>query len=379
MELLPHQIKYARGYPDKAILAHEGGTGKSVCASVWLHDGRDSDALVICTKRIVKKWEETLKKWDTKATVWSKEQFKKEPHHKWSAIVVDEADEFASPLFTKARSQLATKLYEQIKKYDCPILLLTATPVRSNPWNLHSLLCYIGHYIDWKVWRSEFFELSYLPYLPRPAYMPKPDWRSKMRPLLQKYTDIVLLKDCVEYLPPVSESVITVKNEPFKCPLEIVTPTAKFVAQHKHEQSNKVKEILDIAKDYRKVLVVAYYIEQLEELAKQLGKDRETFMVHGGVKNQEDILKQANDSDECFLVVQASLGVGFDANTFSAIMFASMSYKVRDWVQMKFRVRRIHDLHPVAYYYLIGGRADQNVYKVIQEGKDFVPSEWKYE
>ncbi len=97
MILKPHQVKYAKDYPDKGLLVHEGGTGKTICACVWLHDGRDKDALVICPKRIVKKWKDTLKDWGTKATVLSKEQFKKEPIHRWSALVVDEADEFASP------------------------------------------------------------------------------------------------------------------------------------------------------------------------------------------------------------------------------------------------------------------------------------------
>jgi hypothetical protein len=57
-------------------------------------------------------------------------------------------------------------------------------------------------------------------------------------------------------------------------------------------------------------------------------------------------------------------------------VFASMSYRVRDFVQMKYRVRRIHNLHPVEYNYLIGGRCDKAVKKVIDMGRDFVPSEW---
>ena len=100
-------------------------------------------------------------------------------------------------------------------------------------------------------------------------------------------------------------------------------------------------------------------------------------MVNGSVKDQETILKQANECDECFLIVQASLGAGFDADSFSCVVFASMSYKARDWVQMKFRVRRIHNLHPVQYYYLIGGECDEAVYDTIMLGKDFLPSEWQ--
>jgi superfamily II DNA/RNA helicase len=125
------------------------------------------------------------------------------------------------------------------------------------------------------------------------------------------------------------------------------------------------------------VLVVAHYVEQVESLAKALAKDRQVFMVHGGVKNQESLLKEANDSDECYLVIQASLGAGFDADSFSCVIFASMSYRARDFVQMKYRVRRIHNLHPVEYYYLIGGRCDKGVYKTIMLGRDFIPSEWQ--
>ena len=374
MKLLPHQIPYAKGYKDKAFAVHEGGSGKTICACVWLKDNRDSYALVICSKRIIKKWENELKKWDTKATVVSKEQFKNGDFFKmgWSAVVVDEADEFASPLFTKARSQLSESLYNLVKLVpDMPIFLATATPIRSNPYNLHTLLCYLGVYIDWKKWREEFFSLEYRPYLPRPAWLPKPNWRQKIRPYLEKYADIVLLKDCVDDLPAVSEEII--KLQPRVMP---ESGDATFFDKHRAEQAHKDQDVLKIAKEYRKVLVVAHYVEQVEALNKALSKDRETFMVHGSVKNQEEILKQANESDECFLVCQASLGVGFDADSFSCVVFASMSYKVRDFVQMKYRVRRIHNLHPVYYYYLIAGDCDEAVYETIQLGRDFVPSEW---
>lgn len=377
MKLLPHQNKFVSGYSDKAFIVHEGGTGKTICACMWLRDGRDRKALVICPKRVIKKWEDALDMCDTKATVWSKEMFKRNKPKKWSAIVVDEADEFAAPLFTRGRSQLATALYNQVRKHETPIALCTATPIRSNPWNLHTLLCYLGIYIPWKQWRDDFFQLERRPYLAWAAYFPKKDWRQRVRSLLEQYADIVLLKDCVDVLPPVTESVIMTPSEAFEI-TEGYEPSALFFAEHKHEQLGKIKTIVDIAKEYRKVLVVAHYVEQVEGLNKELAKDRETFMVHGSVKKQEDILVQANLVDECFLIVQASLGAGFDADSFSCVIFASMSYRARDFVQMKYRVRRIHNLHPVTYYYLIGGRCDQQVYDTIQLGRDFIPSEWNH-
>ena len=375
MKPLPHQVQFGEGYSDRGLLVHEGGTGKTICACLWLKDGRDSDALVVCPKKVGLKWEKALKDWGTKATVVSKEEFKKLPIHRWSAKVIDEADEFASPLFVAAkRSQLSSKMYALTKAHpSMPTLLLTATPIRSTPWNLHTLLVYYGVYIDWKAWRAKFFSLQNMPYLPYPAWLPKDNWRTEIRPILEKYADIVLLKDCVDDLPPVSEKKIKVKT-----PTYIEALDAKpFFDEHRWEQQNKAKEIIEIGKDFRKVLVVAYYREQIEQLEQLLGKDRQTFAIHGGVKDQEAVIKQAAESDECFFIVQASIGAGFDADTFSCVVFASMSYAVRDFVQMKFRVRRIHNLHPVEYNFLIGGRCDRAVLKNIEAGKDFIPSEWK--
>ena len=374
MKPLPHQEKFVSNYTGKNLLVHEAGTGKTICACLWLKDGKDTDALVVCPKRVVKKWKVELTKWGTKATVLSKEEFKKYPAQGWKSVVIDECDWFASPLYSKGRSQLTTRMFALVTQLKPKMLLLSATPIRSNPWNLHTILTLAGNYIDHKKWRDYFFELRKEHYMPRPAYVPKYNWRKLIRPILEKYSDIILMEDCVDYLPPVREEIIKVKSELF-----INTEwegTKAFFEEHRHEQKNKPKEIIEIARGFRKVMVVAYYTEQISQLQKELGKDREVFVLQGGVKDQEKIIKDAQESDECYFIVQASVGEGFDADSFSCIIFASMSYAVRDFVQMKARVRRIHNLHPVVYYYLIAGDCDKAVYKNVMLGKNFVPSEY---
>lgn len=377
MKLYNHQQRFVSGYKGSNILVHEAGTGKTVCACMWLKDGRDRDALVVCPKRVVSKWKDELRKWGAMATVISKEEFSKLSFiKKWSALVIDEADEFCSPLFTRQRSARTESMYNFVKKFPTmPVLLLSATIVRSNPWNLHTALCLSGKYIDWKKWRDHFFVFEKRPYMPRYAWFPRRDWRERTVPFLKKHCDIVYMRECVGELPPITEEVVSVKNPPFDC--KDWEGSKAFSEEHQHEQRLKAKPILDIAKGYRKVLVVANYREQLFELEKELSKDRKTYTVMGSVKDQEKLLKEANDTeDECFLLVQASLGAGWDANSFSIVVFASMSYAVRDFVQMKARVRRVHDLHPVKYVYLLGGRCDKAVKKQIELGKTFVPSEW---
>jgi len=65
-----------------------------------------------------------------------------------------------------------------------------------------------------------------------------------------------------------------------------------------------------------------------------------------------------------------------DADKFSVVVFASMSYKYIDTAQMKFRVKRIHNLHENTFIYLLGGKCDKACYDCISAGKNFDPIEY---
>jgi superfamily II DNA or RNA helicase len=370
MQLYPHQKKFLDLNPNKALCTFEVGTGKTLIAVEWLRS-RQGNAIVVVPKRIQDKWKKDLG--DVKATVITKENFKKVDFENPTALVLDEAHFANSPLFTRQRSQISEKIYNFIKKYpDMPVLLLTATPISSSPANLHSLLCYIGVYIEWKQWRNKFYILERRPYLPRPAWIPRPDWRILIRPILQKYSHTAFMRDCVDYLPPITEEKIEVKSEKFVKDPEW-EPMKSFVEEHKQEQKAKIEKIREIGSGYMKVVVVAYFREQIDELYKELSKDKQTYVLHGGTKEQEKVIKQAQEDEECYFIIQSSIGAGFDLNQFSVMIFASQGYSYVASVQIKGRIRRIHDLKPIKYVYLFGGRIDKAVFKRLEEGKDFDP------
>lgn len=367
INLYQHQKDFLALNLKKALVCFEAGTGKTKVAVEWLRD-KQGNAVVVVPKRIKLKWQKELE--DIKAIVLTKEEWKKSDIKAASAVVIDEAHQHASPLFTKGRSQLATKTYNFIKDNpDMPVLLLTATPISSNPANLHTLLCYIGQFVPWKDWREKFYNLEMLPYLPRPAYIPKKDWRILIRPILLKHAHTALMSDCAD-LPPVTEEVIAVPYVPFVRVNE-ATPMAEFVAEHRNEQLEKTKVIREIGGRYRKVVVVAYFREQIVQLEKELSKDRQTYVLTGDTKDPEDTIKKAQEDDECYFIVQSSLGVGFDLNQFAIMIFASQGYSYVSLVQMKARIQRIHDLKPVKYIYLISGRCDKAVQKQLLLGRDF--------
>jgi hypothetical protein len=376
MTLYPWQQKALTQPNDHAIWCAETGAGKTHAAKLWLQQGtRSHNAVIIVPKQLRSDWRDDA----PYATVYSFEDFvKADPPSNPTAIVVDEADAMASPLFVaKARSKRTEKLYNYVMSNpNVHVLLLTATPVRSTPWNMHTLLVLakIKSPDTWKKYRDAYFHLEHKPYLPRPAWLPKPGWQKMMQELINKYTHTALMADMVE-LPPETHEIIKLKAPNYE-QNEEWEPMAQFVADHRLEQLSKGKEIKNISKGYRKVVVVAHYREHIDALQKELSREREVFVLDGRTRDAQAVVASAEASPECYFIIQASVGAGFELPSFAVMIFASMSYSVRNFVQLCGRIKRINALKPVHYYYLLGGRCDKMIYANIKKGKDFVPSHY---
>ena len=363
---LPHQQRIIDLNPKKYILNWEMRVGKSLPAAIWIDLPSQGDNTYIITKKSNKKEWQGYK---TRATVLTKEEFKKTEIINPTAIVVDECHHFGSALFVKGRSDLATKFYKLVKQYpQCHMMLLTATPVRNSPWSFHTLLCYIGEYYEWKKWRDKFFVLQRMPFLRFPAYFPIPNWREEMMKLVEKHTDIVSLKNVVDDLPPAETKVIHVKGTKYVRPIdEVVT----WTHEHRHEQKAKVAEILELG--YRKVILVVYYTEQIDELAKQLKEYKPVFILDGRTKDQEGTIAQAQEAEECYFIVQAGCGEGWDGWMFGTMVFVSMPHSVVQFTQMSGRLRHPKHLKMTETIFYIGGRWDERIYKTLMEGRSFDP------
>lgn len=369
-----HQQAFIDRNKKKDLLVWEGGLGKTFAGSLWLNQRKQLKALVVCPKAIIGKWKRALEEDGAKADVCSRDDIKKIDLNKYGALVLDEAQDFASPIFDKGRSQRTTVLYNYFKSHpEAHALLLTATPVRSTPWNIHTLAVYLGVYWDVRQFRDEFFHLS--DKFGRFHYEKNKDWRIKIRKYTESIADIVLMNDVVD-VPIQHHQIIhvpwTAKQEN-SLGEQYLEPSAEWHARHRMENG---KEKFDVLKEkvldkYRKVILVCFYTQQIKEYAEYIGEDRQVFILNGQTKDQDDVVLKAQEADDCIFIVQASMGAGFDADKFSVIAFASMSFKYIDYAQMKFRVKRIHNLHENTFIYLLGGKCDNSVYETIQQGKDF--------
>lgn len=374
MKLRPHQERFLASNPSKALLVWEMRTGKSLPAALWSNNpSRNSNPYVVCLKANKKDWVKLC----PHATVYTKEEFKKYQHEivQPSCIVVDEAHNFAAPLFiTKKRSKQAEALYNLIRRNPhMHVLLLTATPLTNDPASLHTLLTYIGKFIPWKEYQQKFYVLEYKPFLPRPAYFPVMNWRKHVNEILKEHADIVSLADCVSYMPPSEDEVVHVKHT--KRPY---APDEEYhwTKDHKHEQVEKITHIRAIGDGFRKVIVVCHYIEQIDELSRELSKDRPVFVLDGRTKDQAQVIQDAQNSTDCYFIVQAKIGMGWDGYMFGCMVFASMAHRVIDHTQMKGRLTSVDHPKPLLYYYLVAGKWDKIIYESVMAGEDFNPHKY---
>ncbi len=371
-----HQQRFYEKNPDRALLLWETQVGKTRAGCDWLTLRPQLPALIACPKGIVGKWRRELIEWGAKADVVSRDGIKKIDLSKYRALILDEAQDYASPLFIAGRSQRAAVIYNHLKKHpDTHVLLLSATPIRSTSWNYHTLATYLGVYHDWKKFRSDFFYLSQM--YGRWHYEPVKDWRIKIRPYIEGIADIVLARDCAA-IPEQREHVVEIpwtKEQEKELTSRYMEPSAEWHDRHRAENGKeKLSELCNLLGGYRKAIVVCYYRTQIDEYVKAIGSDRQVFVLHGGVSDQDAVIEAAKAADDCVFFVQASMGAGFSAaETFSVLIFASMSFKFVDHVQSLGRIKSLSHLHPNDYFYLIGGKNDKNVYKTVMAGHDFHP------
>lgn len=374
--LLPHQKRIVQQNPKKAILNWEMRVGKTLPGCHWIdHPCRAGNTYIITPLSNYKDWVAM----GTNAKVLTKDsQFKNEVFNKPTAIVIDEAHYFAAALFVKkgkGRSQMATKLYHLVKDNpDMDILLLTATPIRQDAWSLHTLLCYIGQYFDWKKWREEFFHLEKARFIkkipgkwtPDEVFVKNSTWRDDVQKYKRQYCDIVALSDIKKDLPEPKIEVVKIKHPKYVKPTdEIVT----WVHEHRHEQSGKAEYILSLG--FKKIIIVVKYTSQIDKMVEELGDEKPIFVLDGRTKDKDLTKKQAQEADECYFIVQSSMGFAFDGYMFGAMVFASMAHTCVDHTQMVGRLTHLEHYNAFNYFYLIGGRWDRAIYNTVSSGNDF--------
>lgn len=375
--LKPHQRAFVERNPEKVIMGWSTRCGKSYAIAYWAKGRKSTRFILACPKRIVEQWVRDLKLCGvTNVTVVSKENLKKINLDEYNGFIFDEAHHLASGLYDKP-SMLTRCVYEWLRLHpDYPVLLASATPIASKPSNLHTLAVLTGHKWDWKKYREHMYDFVRRPYAPFPFWEPKPEWRQLIKPLAKEVCDIVLLSDVMD-VPEQRHEVVRIElSEQTKKAIgafAAVNASDEWYGKHKLAQGEeKLAKIRELSEGEPKVIIVCKYTDQVNHYAKELAKDREVFVLDGHTKEPGKVLLAAHESTECYMICQADALEGFRGDTFSTMIFASMSWRTVALEQAYGRMLHLDKQSGNQYYYLIADEKDKDIYnRVAVAGKEF--------
>ena len=391
MTLYKHQKELVDLFPKKWLLAHEMGTGKTATA-IALADKTNQDTLVVCPKSLKENWANEIKKFSNnpkRFTIIHKEEFRRDWNELpiYNCVIVDEAHHFSG-----IKSQMHKSLFNYIKKNDTEyIYLLTGTPYLSTPLNILALGKILGK--DWKYHEFIYHFFNKIKMGNRYVPLVKPNIENQIADLVSKLGNTIKLQDLTdipdqiykyEYfdLNKYQKKLFKFIDEEFELPIVRLTKvhqveqgTLKGDEYNNEKVFNIAKNdrILELAQEHKKLVIVARYNLQLDALYNLLKDKYNVSVINGKTKNKQEIIDEANTSDNYILLINASISEGYNLPTFPIMIFASMDYSLKNTLQIMARIQRINNIKKNIYIFLLteGNSIDQGVCAAFKRKEDF--------
>lgn len=388
IKLYKHQQDILDRNPSKYLLAWQMGTGKTFGALALANHNKVTP-LILCPKSLKEQWEENVEKWGMEATVMTKETFRRDwkDVEKFDAIVIDEAHFFAG-----MKSQMSKNLIKYIKKHDPQyIWALTATPYMSTPWNIYRLAQILGH--EWHYWRFDMKFFNRVNMGGRVTSVVKKGIENEVADLVEAIGETVAMEDCVD----VPEQVFTeesfaltaeqkraikqLKEEEYQA-ISVYTKSHQICGgtlkgnEYEDDQvfkCEKVKRAYEICQEQKKVAIVCRYnleIEALQEALKKLKK--KIYVITGQTKDRHEIVKKADESDECIVLINAACAEGYELPSINICVFFSLPFSFVHYRQLQGRFLRMNKLsHNLYVHFITKDSIDEAVYAALKRKEDF--------
>lgn len=389
MKLYKHQQQIVDLNPQRHLLAHGTGTGKTVTGLALVKKNK-VQALVIVPKALKENWYRTAQLYglENMITVMSKEEFRKQWQDipKYPAIIVDEAHYFAN-----LKSQLSRALNSYRKRWQPPFIwLLTATPYLSTPMNIFALATHLGH--EWNYWK--FFMTFFTQVRMGRRLVPqiKKGIEGELAELVQKIGSTAKLEDLIDVPDQIQEVEFFKLNKDQEKAIKELTDTnfiVRWTKAHqiengvlyggpyddepiKHFSCDKTERIKDLVVANKKIAIFCRYNGQVKYLAKELASlGKPIFIITGDVKDRDSVVQTVEASDEAVVLINSSCSEGYELKSIRVAVFASLSFSYKDFVQAQGRFLRIDNPQKNAFIILVAEGVDKAVYEAIRRKEDF--------
>jgi superfamily II DNA or RNA helicase len=386
--LYSHQQEIVDRNPAKHLIAFGTGVGKTLTA-LALADKNSVTPLIICPKALKENWARAVDDFDgLSATIVSKEEFRRDwdklPAYR--AVIIDEFHYFAN-----LKSQMSKALTKYQRKNNPPFVWgLTATPYLSSPLNIHALAHHLGYQWNWWKFQMEYFNMVRMG--ARVVPVVKKGIEGKIADLVKSIGTTAKLEDLIDVPPQIEEVeyfALTAEQERAIKDINETDFIVRWTKRHQCENGvlyggeyddfkikdfpcDKTDRIKAIVEENDKVAIFCRYNGQIEYLKGQL-KDsgKEVFVINGQVKDRDSVVKQVEALDQCVVLINSSCSEGYELPSVGVIVFASLSFSFKDFVQSKGRFLRINKPKKNVYITLVSEGVDKDVYKCIQAKQDF--------
>lgn len=397
MQLRQYQQDVVNNVPNKWGLFFQVRVGKTPTA-IALACARAKTALVICPKSLREQWKGEIERWNTTQNcefcVLSKEEFRKRHMSltRFDAIIIDEAH-YA---FGNYKSLLFKAVQEYVLRYNTRFIwLLTGTPYTATPWSAYSYALLLDK-ISSKAWLQFCNKFFVKIKMGRNAFWkPKAGMDIELQSFMRSFGTFIALKDVADVADDYDEvETFSLNAEQKRTIKELFDPmpVIRYGRQHQIENGvvvesktridcDKTKRILDIVNDIDKVVIICRYKEQqymIAEAIEELG--RKVFVINGDIKFEAgQVAQEAEQCDNCVVVIQADTVAGYSLKSFNTMIFASMSYSFVNYEQAKGRIRSVDKIDSGNYIHLLteGDSIDRAVYDCVLRKQNF--SETLYE
>jgi len=128
---------------------------------------------------------------------------------------------------------------------------------------------------------------------------------------------------------------------------------------------NKTEVLLDLQKEFGKILVFAKYKDQIDHIAKQFAKECTVYTLTGDTKDRKALMEMAEKDDTCIVIAQSSISAGYELPSFRCTVYCSIDFSVVSYIQGLGRTLRINNLQKNLYVYLLCGEIDKKIYESV--------------
>jgi superfamily II DNA or RNA helicase len=137
-------------------------------------------------------------------------------------------------------------------------------------------------------------------------------------------------------------------------------------------KTEKDRRILELADQHKKLAIICRYNLEIEKYAELLKGKRPVKIINGQTKDKQATVDWINQFDEGIVIIQASCSEGYNLSTVPIMVFASLDFSLKNYIQMKGRILRADNLKKNVYIHLIINQTiDGDVYKSLKAKKDF--------